>query len=496
MMKTNFKFKLALLALLLSLSYSCENEELEVPLETIEINTNDFLLAIDEVKQIVVNASPGNATQNVSWSSSDENVAQIQFNENGRVAGVKGLSLGSATLTAKSNNGTVMKSINVQVIVKVEKIELVEEPINDPSKTKYNVVFTPADATFQTVVWSSSDSSVISVSSNGEVTAISPGVAVITATSEEGAKTASVELNASGNPTILGLQYCSISGTGGYNADTITTTGADVNLNYSGSQPAGNYELSTEKLVVATDTQFSMGLTQSNNWSKSKVWIDWNGDKDFEDAGELVAEFGLDSQLNNGPFNGSITVPSSAALGVTRMRVQTLDAWVNYGLCGDVANQTTKDFEVEILGVSYCAITGTGGYNADTVVTTGANSNLNYSGSQPAGNYEFFTAETLEVTTGSSFTLDISQSNNWSKTKVWIDWNGDGDFEDADELVAEFGLDNQLNDGPFSGTVSIPNSATKGNTRMRVQTLDAWVTHGLCGAVDNQTTKDFKVTIL
>ena len=181
------------------------------------------------------------------------------------------------------------------------------------------------------------------------------------------------------------------------------------------------------------------------------------------------------------------------------MRVQTLDAWTDFGLCGDVANQTTKDFEVEILGVSYCAITGTGGYNTDTVTTNGADTDLNYSGPQPPAvdnNYEFYTAETLEVTTGNSFTLDITQSNNWSKSKVWIDWNGDGDFEDADELVIEFGLDNQLNDGPFSKSVTVPSSAVKGNTRMRIQTLDAWSDFGLCGNVINQTTKDFKVSIL
>ena len=496
MMKSKFKFKLALFFLSLVLVYSCEEDEINIPLQSIEINSNDFLIAVDEIKSLVVNASPSNTTQNVSWTSSDENIAVIQFSNNGRVAGVKGLALGSATLTAKSSDGSIMKSINLQVIVKVEKIELVEEPINDPAKTKYNVIFTPTDATFQTVTWSSSDENVISVSDSGEITAISPGAALITATSTEGGKTASVQLNASGSPVKLGLEYCSITGTGGYNADTITTTGADVNINHAGAQPNNNYQLAPEKLVIATDTQFSLSLTQSNNWSKSKVWIDWNGDSDFDDAGELVIEFGLDSQLNDGPFNETVSVPANAKIGVSRMRVQTLDAWADYGLCGTVINQTTKDFEVDIIGVSYCTISGTGGYNAETVVTTGADTDINYAGTQPNGNYEFYTAETLVVTNGKSFTLELTQSNNWSKSKVWIDWNADGDFEDAGELVKEFGQDDQLNDGPFSDSVNVPNTATLGNTRMRIQTLDAWVSHGLCGAIDNQTTKDFKVTIL
>jgi len=496
MKKNKLKLIISMLALSMLLFSSCEDDDItEVALSDITLSQSELQLSIGEVQAIIVEASPTTATEKVTWVSSDESVAQIQFNDAGLVAGVKGVSLGNAILTATSQNGALMKTISIGVIIKVESIALEEVVSANPSQTSYNVIFTPEDATIKTVIWESSDSSVISVDSNGNITAVSPGVAVITATTEQGEKTASVQLAASGNPAILGLQYCSITGTGGYNADTIVTTGAEGDINYAGSQPANNYELTPEILIVATSTQFSISLTQSNNWSKSKIWIDWNGDKDFEDLGELVVEFGLDAQLNDGPFNTSINVPADAIIGTSRMRVQTLDAWVDYGLCGDVANQTTKDFEVEILGVAYCPINGTGGYNADTVTTTGADTNLNYSGDQPANNYEFYTPETLGVTSGNSFTLDITQSNNWSKSKVWIDWNADGDFEDSGELAIEFGLDAQLNEGPFSNSVTVPTDAVIGNTRMRIQTLDAWVDYGLCGDVANQTTKDFKVTI-
>ncbi|MBI3502848.1 MAG: T9SS type A sorting domain-containing protein [Bacteroidetes bacterium] len=49
-----------------------------------------------------------------------------------------------------------------------------------------------------------------------------------------------------------------------------------------------------------------------------RVWIDWNIDLDFADAGELALTA---SNQNSGTYSGTITVPTSAATGTTRMRV-------------------------------------------------------------------------------------------------------------------------------------------------------------------------------
>ncbi|WP_299556319.1 GEVED domain-containing protein [Seonamhaeicola sp.] len=497
MKKNKLKIIVSLLFLGAMVFSSCEEDDIAiVGLEEIVLGESIIQLNVDEVQKIVVTPAPENPTENVIWSSSNEQVAKIQYTENGLVAGVKGISLGDAILTAKSEGGSITKTIEVNVIVKIEKIELEEAPDGDPSTTKYNVIFTPENATIKDVIWSSSDPGVISVDQNGNITAVSAGVAVITVTSVQGQKSASVELVASGNPAILGLQYCSVEGTGSYNADIITTTGANVNINHSESQPANNYGFyESEVLEIAAEGSFTLELTQSNTWSKSKVYIDWNGDKDFEDSGELVIEFGLDDQLNDGPFSQEVVIPAEAQVGDSRMRIITSDAWVEHGICGAVPNQTIKDFPVTIGGIAYCSISGTGSYNADTITTTGADININHAGDQPSGNYMYYANEVLTVTKESSFDLALTQSNNWSKSKVFIDWNADGDFEDAGELVAEFGADDQLNDGPFSQTINVPAEAVVETVRMRVLTLDAWVGYGLCGEVANQTTKDFKVNI-
>ncbi|MCY4561038.1 MAG: GEVED domain-containing protein [Flavobacteriaceae bacterium] len=481
---------------------SCKEDEINVPIKEITVSSSNLQLGIGEIHTLTVNTTPENVTAIVEWTSSNAGVAEIQFNESGLVAGVRGTGLGDTVLTATPQGGGAEQTVTVQVITKVEEISLEEEVLADPAQTRYNVVFTPSDASVQDIEWISSDSTVATVV-DGLITALEAGVTIITATTIEGGKTASVEINVSGNPPILGFQYCSVSGTGSYNPDMVQTVGGRQNINNSEAQPSENYNYyEGEKLVVSPGGSFDLSLVQSNNWSITVVWIDYNGDKDFVDDGEQVSVFGLQSQLNDGPFNATISVPADVSPGLVRMRVLTGDAWTTDPLaapCGEVANSTTKDFDVEITGKLYGAVSGDGGYNADSVITTRGDTNLNYSGAQPNVNYEFYTDEMITFSHGNSFDLSLIQSNNWSMTVIWIDWNADADFEDEGEQVVIFGKQAQLNDGPFNTTVDVPTDAVKGATRMRVLKGDAWTTDPVakpCEQIPKSTAKDFIVEIL
>ncbi len=57
-----------------------------------------------------------------------------------------------------------------------------------------------------------------------------------------------------------------------------------------------------------------------------RVWIDWNQDEDFDDAGEEVVNRKVDLSVSSGQYNSesfttSFAVPSGASVGYTRMRV-------------------------------------------------------------------------------------------------------------------------------------------------------------------------------
>ena len=502
MKRKNLIWSLVLPFVLFLFYVSCKKDENEIPIKEISINVPDLQLGLNEVSTLIVTTLPEKATTNVLWTSSNTDVAQIQYNKSGLVAGVKALKLGNTVLTAKAAGSETTQTVNLQVITKIESIALEEVFIENLAQTKYNVVFTPADASIKEVKWSSSKVDVAKVE-NGLVTAVAPGATLITATTIQGGKSASVEINVSGDPPILGFQYCSVSGTGSYNPDIIKTDGGGQNINNSKTQPSGNYHYyKGEKLTVVPGGSFELHVKQSNNWSMSVAWVDWNGDKDFVDEGERIALFGIQGQLNDGPFKATVNVPADADPGLVRLRVLTGDAWTtdpSKAPCAEVANSTTKDFDIEIVGKLYCKATGTGAYNADVIKTSGGETNINYTGSQPSENYEFYTAETLGVKPESSFTLELTQSNNWSRSMVWIDWNGDADFSE-DELVKLFGIGSQLNDGPFNANIYVPADAVRGGIRMRIITGDAWSYDPppkiICGEQANSTIKDFKIEIL
>ncbi len=98
-------------------------------------------------------------------------------------------------------------------------------------------------------------------------------------------------------------------------------------------------------------------------------------------------------------------------------------------------------------------------------------SDINKSSTATAG-YEDFTATVGNVTAGSSYTLTVTgNSSSYSNDQVivWIDLNGDKDFTDSGEQV----FTSSVKTTPWTGTITIPATATIGTTRMRVRLHDS-----------------------
>lgn len=89
--------------------------------------------------------------------------------------------------------------------------------------TRLSATVLPANATNQRVVWSSSNTSVVSVDASGLVKGVSPGVATITATTNEGQKTASSTVTAS-NIAVDGVMIASMASVGVNNSLTLAAS--------------------------------------------------------------------------------------------------------------------------------------------------------------------------------------------------------------------------------------------------------------------------------
>lgn len=165
-----------------------------------------------------------------------------------------------------------------------------------------------------------------------------------------------------------------------------------------------------------------------------------------------------------------------------------------------------------LLELTYCDVVGGGAYNADRVVTSGLESNLDYSESIPSGNYEFYKEQTLNLEQGQTFNLAVTNSNGWSRTIVYIDWNRDLDFEDEGERLEPFSAE-KLYTGDDSiehnKDITVPVDAKTGKVRMRILTGDAWtyadypdpgndvpgILDSPCGELGHVGIKDFVIDI-
>jgi PKD repeat protein len=102
--------------------------------------------------------------------------------------------------------------------------------------------------------------------------------------------------------------------------------------------------------------------------------------------------------------------------------------------------------------------------------------NINLYSTYNTTGYADYTNRSTEVARGDSMQLVVEIGNgvNNSNTRVWIDFNADGDFHDAGELVLADSISNasptNFTYGPVLAMVQVPTNANVGPTRMRVST--------------------------
>lgn len=250
--------------------------------------------------------------------------------------------------------------------------------------------------------------------------------------------------------------------------------------NTTGASPGGYGDyinLSTDLTIDATATiEITPTWTGTVYDEGYSVWIDYNKDGDFDDAGEQVF---TEAPTNATPVIGSFIVPSDATLGSTRMRVSMKYNDIP-GPCEIFTWGEVEDYSINIVADDPCTTldfndgeVGWGIWNdggADAALTndaTVANS----------GNFSFLIKDntsTSNITTGNldlsgsaEFTLDfnfLAKGFNSNTQDFWLQISDDGGasfstietWKYVDDFVNNTRVfESIFVEGPFTSTTQI-----------------------------------------
>jgi hypothetical protein len=138
---------------------------------------------------LIATIVPADATHTkVVWSSDDPSVATVS--SDGKVSAV---AVGTTTITVTTEDGGFTDTCLVTVSTASAGIALHPETLSldvESSGTTLVAIVTPEGVTSDTLIWSSSDTSVATVNEEGEVSPVSEGTAHITVTTADGIFTA------------------------------------------------------------------------------------------------------------------------------------------------------------------------------------------------------------------------------------------------------------------------------------------------------------------
>ena len=154
------------------------------PVSKLSVSADKNELYIGETAQLSVGYTPENASvKQATFASKKEKVATVDAN-----GVVTALSKGTATLEATAADGSGKKA-TVRVTVKQQPeaitLKTTDVTLNVGKTTRLSASVSPASTNDKSVVWTSSDESIATVTNTGSVKGIAPGSCTITCASKD-----------------------------------------------------------------------------------------------------------------------------------------------------------------------------------------------------------------------------------------------------------------------------------------------------------------------
>lgn len=303
---------------------------------------------------------------------------------------------------------------------------------------------------------------------------------------------------------------CTSTNTNTIQVSALLTT--DLTFVSAGSVTGTAYDSDTHTIQTATPSNVT-GLTTSL-CENNTTTVDWTLPSDCYDN---ILVFATDSSFstatptgNGGAYTASTTFGAGTAFdggfcvykgtGTTETIIAlTNDTTYTYKVFTRNDLEWSNGVEVSCTPVfAYCNVSGDTSFG--TSITRVSFSDLDYSSGTGSG-YDDFTTEIANVNQATPYNLSINLDTAGNYTVhafVWIDWNQDGDFNDLNE---EYDLGDATNviDGATSVsplTITIPATASLGQTRMRVACRYDVNPSGPCDGSDDGEIEDYTVEVI
>jgi len=268
----------------------------------------------------------------------------------------------------------------------------------------------PANATNKNVSWSSSNASIASVSSSGEVRTVAVGSCSITVTTQDGSRTAMANVTVTTNPNPVAVTGLTVS---------------PARLSLSPGQTS----------TLSTTVSPSNATNKNVSWSSSNTAI------------ATVSASGAVKAVTNGSCSITASTQDGAKQAVSNVVVAT---------------------QPDPTPGEYCPSRGDASKMFIQSVKVGTVDNV--SGSSKG--YGDFTKQSVNLAKGSSQTIYLTPGYNGATStvrwRVWVDYNGNGSFDDQNELIATGYSLNRVLEMPLR----VSAAATSRTTRMRIAMVD------------------------
>ncbi len=391
-------------------------------------------MTVGDIGSITANVSPTNTTQSkdISFSSSDSKIIGIT-SASGSACKISANGAGTATITAKSSNGkTAICKITVNekvVTIDATSITLNMSNITLEEGKSQNITATikPTNTTDKTITWSSNNTNVATVS-NGKITAIKEGSAIITAKTSNG-KTAKI------NVTVIKI---------------IPITSVKLNKSTARVFTDGTVVLSST--IAPTNTTIDKTITWSSSNTKIAT-VDGNGKVEGKKAGIV----NITAKTSNGKTaTCKVTVIDKIPITSIKLNKTSESIFVNNSISLTVTINPTNA-------------------NIDKTITW-SSSNTKIATVDSSGKVKGIKAGTATITAkssnGKTATCKITVQNEITKPNVLYSTH-----------VENIGWQNYVKNGAMSGTsgrslrlegikIKLENNSLSGNIEYRTHVQD------------------------